>query len=111
MKSLLLRDKEFLRELYESNNLYRTKKLLENASDAKLNTLIRYFHFISNGEISIKKHHFELLSKKQLNLIRKNFEKKSSLTNLLNEERSVKLKLIKVFSSVYSSVLSPLFNL
>ena len=82
LKSLLLRDKEFLRELYESTSKTFSRRLLQNASDAKLNTLVRYFHFISNGEIHIKKKHFEMLNARHLNLIKKYFEKKVSLQAL-----------------------------
>ena len=34
---------------------------LENALNSKLNTLINFLHFVSNGEIKIKKEQFALL--------------------------------------------------
>ena len=55
VKQCLQRDKEFLRELYLSDNLYKVKTILNSASDLKLNTLIKFLHFLSNGEIRIKK--------------------------------------------------------
>jgi hypothetical protein len=61
VKSCLVRDKAFLRELYESNNSQNTKKLLTSASDLKLNTVIKFLHFLSNGEIKIKKQNFDAL--------------------------------------------------
>jgi hypothetical protein len=61
VKSCLVRDKAFLRELYESNNSQTIKKLLISASDLKLNTVIKFLHFLSNGEIKIKKQNFDAL--------------------------------------------------
>jgi hypothetical protein len=61
VKSCLVRDKAFLRELYQSNNSQKTKRLLNSASDLKLNTIIKFLHFLSNGEIKIKKQNFDAL--------------------------------------------------
>ena len=61
VKSCLVRDKAFLRELYESNNSQKIKRLLISASDLKLNTVIKFLHFLSNGEIKIKKQNFDAL--------------------------------------------------
>ena len=41
VKQCLVRDKAFLRELYESNNPVKTKSVLNAASDIKLATLIK----------------------------------------------------------------------
>ena len=111
MKSLLLRDKEFLKELKTSDNVTRTKKILQNASDAKLNTLIRLINFICNGQIPIKKSNFEKVKSNHLNIIKKNFEKKTSLQALLIDERAVKLKILLKLSASYEFLLSPLFSL
>jgi hypothetical protein len=72
VKQCLIRDKSFLRELYESNNSQKTKKLLNSASDLKLNTVIKFLHFLSNGEIKIKKQNFDaILSLKRLHFLKK----------------------------------------
>ena len=59
MKSLLLRDKGFLKLLYEGNNPLKNKKVLQTAEDSELNTLIKFLHFLSNGEITVKKNNFK----------------------------------------------------
>ena len=72
VKQCLIRDKEFLRELYHSNSTYKTKTILNSTSDLKLETLIKFLHFLANGEIPIKKENFEALkSNKRLNYIKK----------------------------------------
>ena len=111
LKSYLIRDKTFLRELYESPNKLVCNRILNFTSDIKLNTLIKYLHFLSNGEIPIKKANFDLIqSQKKLNLIKKVVEKKSAASKLLKAEREAKLKFLKQLSSVYAPLLYVLFN-
>ena len=77
LKNYLIRDKGFLRELYEGDNKLKNNKTLNAASDVKLNTLVRFLHFLSNGEIKIKKENFEILqNNKKINFLKKNVEKK-----------------------------------
>jgi hypothetical protein len=72
MKQLLVRDKNFLRELYESSNSASAKKLINFASDLKLNTVIKFLHFLSTGEIPIKKQNFDaLIEHKRLIFVKK----------------------------------------
>lgn len=72
MKQCLVRDKSFLRELYESNNSVKSKRILNFASDLKLNTVIKFLHFLANGEIKIKQENFEaLVTFKRLGFLKK----------------------------------------
>ena len=54
-KNYLIRDKEWLESLYTSTNTLQAKRLLNFASDTKLDTLIKYLHYLSNGAIKIKR--------------------------------------------------------
>lgn len=110
MKSLLLRDKEFLKSLYESNSSSKTKNVLSFASDQKLNTLLKFIHLVANGEIKVKKEHFESLTSRHLLTIRKHIESKSSLKKILNGERQVKLQILNKLSPVLHYILYTLFN-
>jgi hypothetical protein len=69
VKSYLIRDKAFLRELYEGNDRVKNNRILNVTSDTKLNTLIRFLHFLSNGEIKIKKENFEILQANRKGII------------------------------------------
>jgi len=109
-KPMLERDKVFLEELYSSTSVANTKRLLNFASDAKLNTVIRLFYFISNGEIKMKKEHFDKIPHRLIKILRKHFEKKTALKRLLQNERQEKLKLLCKFSSFLQELLYPLFN-
>ena len=108
-KTYLQRDKTFLKELFESDSVVKSKRILTFATDAELNTLIKYLHFVSNGEIPIKKNNFEAVSKKYLSVIKKNFEKKNSLQQLLQNSRKIKLVLLIKIVPSFSNVLAPLF--
>jgi len=110
MKPLLLRDKEFLKSLYESQSLSKTKNILNFASDAKLNTLIKFLHMVSNGQIKIKKEHFNKLQNKHIKLIKKHFESKSTFLRILREERKVKVNILIKFSDIFHEILFTLFN-
>lgn len=80
LKSLLLRDKSFLKDLYEGPNPLKNNRILNNASDLQLNTLILYLHFLAIGEIKISKSNFdELLKLKKLALLKNKVEKKKLL--------------------------------
>ena len=110
-RSYLIRDKGFLRELYEAESKIRNIRILYTASCTKLNTLIRLLHYISNGEIKIKREHFEdIRDHRKLNILKRNVEKKSTLNRLLQSERLEKLKFLRQFSAIYNSILYCLFN-
>jgi len=51
MKALLIRDKAFLKSLYSAQSSPSAKNILNFTSDAKLNTLVKFFHMVTNGEI------------------------------------------------------------
>ena len=110
-RNYLIRDKGFLRNLYEGQSRIRNNQILNVASDSKLNTLIRLLHFISNGEIKIKREHFEdIRDHRKLNILKRNVEKNSTLNRLLQSERLNKLKFLRQFTAIYSSILYCLFN-
>ena len=111
MKSYLVRDKGFLKQLYEGINPQKNKKVLNTADDSELNTLIKYLHFLSNGEIRMKKECFKLIEQSnKLKILRKTVEKKSKLQNLLKNARVNKIKFLFQLVKIYPSLLYPLFN-
>jgi len=109
-KSQLIRDKLFLKELYESNSASKSKNILYFATDVQIATLIKYIHLVSNGEIKIKKLNFEALRNHHLGLIKKNFEKKSKFQALIRLSRKEKIKILSKLIPVFNHLLSPLFN-
>lgn len=111
MKSYLLRDKAFLKQLYIGSDAGKNKKVLQTAEDSELNTLIKFLHFLSNGEIRMKKDNFKQVEENgKLKWLTRFVEKKSKLQNLLKSPRKDKLKFLNKLSNVYSPLLHSLFN-
>lgn len=112
LKSYLIRDKIFLKELYSGPNPLKNNRILNNANDSQLNTLLFYLHFLANGEIKINKSNFEKIEKnKKLSLIKRNVENKKACLSLINNDRSVKLTFLKKLNVIYPNLLYGLFNL
>ena len=109
-KSVLKRDKVFLKELYESNAISKSKRILNFANDSELNTLIKYIHLVCNGEIKIKKTNFDALSTRHLAVIKKHFEKKTVLSNFNQKTRKDKMQILQKLLPVLSHLLTPLFK-
>ena len=109
-KALLIRDKPWRGELYLSTNILQAKRILNFATDTKLDTLIRYFHYLSNGAIKIKTASFESIRKSHVSYVKKHFETKASLNRILQSEREEKLKVLRKLAASFSFLLFPLFN-
>jgi len=109
-KALLVRDKEWLQELYQCESLPNRKRLLNSASDKKLDTLIKFIHLLSTGAIKIHKKIFDLLSKANIQYLRKVFEKKPIVKQLLSSERNLKLKKLQKLINILPYLLYTLFN-
>ena len=108
-KSLLQRDKTFLKELYESNSKAKSKNILNFATDAELNTLAKYFYFVSNGIIPIKKQNFDAIDKKNVSFVKKHFEKKAAVQRITQASRKEKLRIFSKVVVSFNHFLAPLF--
>ena len=107
-KPILQRDKLFLKELYESDNA-KSKRILTFASDAELNTLCKYLHFLSNGDIKIKKINFDGIGQRKMLIIKKFFEPKKKIQEMNQMARKDKLKVLFKFVTIFNQILAPLF--
>jgi hypothetical protein len=110
MKSLLIRDKEFLRELYQNPNYLKKKKILNAANDSQLNTLIWFLHYLSTGEIRMKKLHFDNLPARKIILLKQKVESKHNLSTIISSNRTQKLLFLNKLAENFSHLLYPLFN-
>ena len=97
--------------LYEGVDPFKNKKVIQTADDGELNTLIKFLHFLSNGEIVMKKANFEKIHEGQkLKLLTKTVEKKSKTLKLVKGPRKDKIKFLNRLLHVYSALLYCLFN-
>jgi hypothetical protein len=110
LRALLIRDKQWLGELYLANNILQTKRLLNFGADTKLETLIKYLHCLSNGSIKMKKSTFEKVKNSHITFVKRHFETKAALNRLLQSDREEKLKILRKLCASFSYLLYPLFN-
>lgn len=111
LKSRLVRDKGFLRALYEGPNPLKNRRLILAATDTQLKTLIKVIFYICNGEISIDTADFQVIKKRKLSFLKKNFEDQTKVNEILNKEIEFKRDLLLKLSTVYPNLLSTLFLL
>jgi len=101
MKSLLIRDKAFLKSLYDGPNPLKNKRILNSSNDCQIDTLIKYLHFVANGIIKIKKENFDQIKEDgKLKLIKTSVESSTKLKKLLKSERLLKLKFLNKLSKI-----------
>jgi hypothetical protein len=111
VKTLLVRDKIFLRTLYTSDNLVKSRRILTIADDTQLDTLLHYLHFLANGLIKIKKHNFDVLENaRKITYIKNKLETKSKFLKLLTQPRKNKLQFLTKLCPVMGNILYALFN-
>ena len=111
VKNQFIRDKEFLRALYEASEAPKANQLLIFASDPQLNTLLKFLHFLSTGEITIRKENFDQISQaKKIQVLKKFVEKKAAVQRMLKADRKIKISFLKKLSTVFPYLLYCLFN-
>lgn len=112
LKSLLIRDKQFLKNLYDGPNILKNKRILISSNDNEINTLIKYLHFVTNGKIIINQENFREIEKhKKLKLLQTHVESKQQLKLLLNGPRQNKILFLLKLSVILPNLLYGLFNL
>jgi len=112
LKSRLVHDKAFLRALYVGPNPLKNRRLIFAATDSQLDTLIKFIFYVCNGEISIDTSDFQAIKKKKkLSFLKRNFEDKNKIDEILFKELEFKKDLLLKLSPVYPNLLSTLFVL
>ncbi len=112
IKSLFIRDKEFLRALYDGPNPIKNKRLIDSATESQLDTLIKYLHYLSNGKIRISRESFlNIKKKKKFTYLKQNFEKQLAADNLIYSNVVIKKQRLLFLAIVFPDLLAPLFQL
>ena len=108
-RKILLKNKRFLNGLFtgsKSENLAR----LTVATKFQLRNLMFVIHYICNGEITFLVEHQAILRKARRIPALFKLQEKSEVLKLLKEPLDKQRAYLKTFSSLYSSILHPLFN-
>lgn len=108
LRHLLVKNKDFLKKLYEQQNCSKTIYL---ASDEALNVLVKVLHLISLGEIELineKDKNDILQSKKKTYFL--SLQNRQKLHSVLKSPRAEKIKFLRHFSKMYHILLKGLFE-
>lgn len=110
LKALFIRDKEFLRSLFEGPNPLKNKRLILSATESQIETLIKYLHYLSNGKIRIAIDNFKNIKKrKKLSFLKENFENPAVANNLIYSDLTTKRQKVLFLSVAFPDLLAPLF--
>lgn len=82
LRQLMINSKNFLKNLYLSNSL-SSKEIVSFAKDFEINILIKILFFIVQGEIPVKKNHYEFLVRtKKKTFLEKKLSSKAKLNSV-----------------------------
>jgi len=109
-RQVLIRDKDFLYQLYKGNKLQNRNKI-SGASNLHLNTLCQILHLIVNNVIKVDHESGEKIkSAKRLPFLKHNFKSHHKFTEIYDSPQENKVKILRQLSSVYCFLLEPLFE-
>ena len=80
LRDLMLREKDFLAKLFQSNSVLFTKKQIVNSESRHLTLLINVLHYIANGSNPLRKKTMQV------------FAKVKSMDSFLNLSEQLKMK-------------------
>ena len=105
--ALLLKDKPFLKSLYNGR---QGRQVLKKATLAQLDLVIQILHAISSGDISLSKSAYSRLKKRgKLHAINEAVQTEENLKGMLAKSKVEKLHFLLNFSLFFDSLLHNLF--
>ena len=112
LKAYFIRDKLFLRLLFEGSNPLKNRRIILAASEGEIETLIKFLHYLANGKIKITAQNFNFLKRsRKFSYLRKTFESEKSLQHLLISDDLSKRSAVLKLGNTFQYLLFPLFNL
>lgn len=112
LKAYFIRDKLFLKSLFEGPNSLKNRRLILSANEGEIDTLIKYLHYLANGKIRIGAENFSNVRRsRKLTHLRKEFESETKISDLLLADDINKRAILLKLSTSYPDLLAPLFVL
>lgn len=111
LRHLLTTHKDFLKNLYASKSVKRTRGLIENATKVQLNVLLRILYLICNGAIPLPTAVGKKIPKAILRKFRI-FRRHYSMTHIFHANHPIEetQKVLLQFSHYVGLMLTPLFE-
>lgn len=112
LKAYFIRDKLFLRSLFEGENPLKNRRLILSATEGEIDTLIKFLHYLANGKIKIGALNFANIKRsKKLRFLQTEFESEKKFSYLLKAEDIYKRSILLKLATSYPDILAPLFVL
>ena len=109
-REILIRDKDFLYNLYKGNKLQNRNKI-SGASDIHLNTLCQILHLMMNNVIPVDyENGVKIKNSRRLPFLKNNFKSQQKFAEIYEGPHENKVKVLRQLSSVYCFLLQPLFE-
>jgi hypothetical protein len=110
VRSILLRDKGLLYELFQNNQL-QNRTQISGLEDVHLKTILIICHLIANNEIPLFEEDFlKIKQARKMTFMKTHFKDRKKFSELINSPRSEIVKILENLSSVYSCLFSVLFE-
>jgi len=98
----LKKEKSYLQRLEKSPDVEHTHSILQNSSQRQLKLLVKFLHFLSNGDIPLRKEYRRSFQKKKVHSVFEHYFFVSTATNknLHNLLNSSKENLLHVLTQI-----------
>lgn len=107
LRHQILKHKTFLKNLYTQAKVPQT---LNNASNESLGFALKLLHLLTNGLIKLPHGAEEIITKSLRSKKLDQFESRNYLHHLLLSPREEKLRVLKQFNKLYSTLFHYIFN-
>ena len=107
-KQNLMRHRLFLYGLFDGSRKNNNERL-NTANSFQCNVLIKVLHYIANGEIPLKRVHFERIQRARKIVVLNKVKTQENALEKINGDRDSKIAYLKKLCTLYSSLLYFLF--
>jgi len=107
LRQQILKHKTFLKNLHSQ---VRVQQTLNNATNESLDFVLKLLHLLTNGHIKLPTEADEIITKSLRSKKLSQFESKSYVHHLLLSPREEKLRVIKQFNKLFSTLFHYIFN-
>lgn len=107
LRHQILKHKAFLKNLYSQHKVQQT---LNNGTNESISFVLKLLHLLTNGHIKLLPEADEIITRSLRSKKLAQFESRNYLHHLLLSPREEKLRVLKQFSKLYSTLFHYLFN-
>jgi len=107
LRHQILKHKTLLKSLHSQDKVQRT---LNNANNESINFVLKLLHLLTNGHIKLPPGTDEIIARSLRSKKLAHFESRNYLQHLLASPREEKLRVLKQFNKLYSTLFHYIFH-